>query len=89
MAAPIMIAYSCPKCRADQAILLSNSKPVSIVKCADCGRKHGRLDEIREALYNQARDEGAQKARQIYRTRPQRGSLSSTRRRRKSTGTVG
>jgi Zn ribbon nucleic-acid-binding protein len=72
MTTPIMMAYPCPKCMAGQAILPPKSDAESIVQCAQCGRKHGRLDEIRKAFADQAREEGAQKARQIYGTRSRR-----------------
>jgi Zn ribbon nucleic-acid-binding protein len=70
MTKPITISYRCPKCRAGQAILPSKSEAVGIVLCAECGRKHGRLDEVQAEVANKAREEGTQKMQQIYRNRP-------------------
>jgi uncharacterized Zn finger protein (UPF0148 family) len=66
----ITIAYPCPKCGAGQAILPPKSEALGIVLCAECGRKHGRLSEVRAELADKAREEGTQKAQHIYRTRP-------------------
>jgi DNA-directed RNA polymerase subunit RPC12/RpoP len=70
MTQPITIAYPCPKCAAGQAILPSKIEPTGIVRCAQCGRRHGRLEEVQRQLANQAREEGAQRVREVYRTRP-------------------
>ena len=70
MTKPITIAYLCPKCGARQAILPPKSEAVGIVLCAECGRKHGRLDEVQTELANKARAEATQKMQQIYRNRP-------------------
>ena len=70
MTKAITIAYPCPKCGAGHAILPSKSEAVSMVLCAECGRKHGRLDEVQKELASKAREESLQKMQQIYRNRP-------------------
>jgi uncharacterized Zn finger protein (UPF0148 family) len=70
MTQPITIAYSCPKCGTGHAILPPKSEAAGIVRCAQCGRKHGSLDEVRRQLANQAREESTQKLQRIYRNRP-------------------
>jgi DNA-directed RNA polymerase subunit RPC12/RpoP len=70
MTTPITIAYLCPKCGAGQASLPAKIDPMGIVQCAQCGREHGRLDEIQNELASKAREESSQKLRQIYRNRP-------------------
>jgi DNA-directed RNA polymerase subunit RPC12/RpoP len=70
MTTPVTIAYPCPKCRAGQAILPSKIEAAGIVRCARCGRKHGRLDEVQRQIVSKAREEGAQRKREVYRDRP-------------------
>lgn len=70
MTTPVTIAYSCPKCRAGQAILPSKIEAAGIVRCAQCGRKHGRLDDVQRQIADKAREEGAQRVREVYRIRP-------------------
>jgi uncharacterized Zn finger protein (UPF0148 family) len=70
MTSPIAIAYPCPKCGAGQAILPPKSEAAGMVRCAQCGRKHGRLDEVQKELASKAREESTQKLQQIYRNRP-------------------
>lgn len=70
MPKPITIAYPCPKCGTGQAVLPPKSETVGVVLCAGCGRKHGRLDEVRKELASKAREESSQKMQQIYRNRP-------------------
>jgi hypothetical protein len=41
-----------------------------MVRCAQCGRKHGRLDEVQKELASKAREESTQKLQQIYQNRP-------------------
>jgi len=81
MTTPIMIAYPCPKCRAGQAILPSKIGPAGMVRCAQCGRKHGRLNEVQRQLATKAREEGAQRVREVYRVRPTKKYSSSARER--------
>jgi hypothetical protein len=70
MTTPITIAYPCPDCGAEQAILPQKIEAISLVRCAQCDRPHGRLDEVQRQLSDQAREEGSRRAQQIYRTRP-------------------
>jgi DNA-directed RNA polymerase subunit RPC12/RpoP len=77
MKTPVTIAYLCLKCGAEQAILPSKIEATGLVQCVQCGRKHGRLDEVQKQLANSAREEGSQKARQIYRNRPTGKNRSS------------
>jgi predicted Zn finger-like uncharacterized protein len=70
MTIPITIAYPCPKCRAGQAILPSKIEAAGLVRCAQCGQKHGRLDEVQRQLLSKARQEGVQRVREVYRVRP-------------------
>jgi DNA-directed RNA polymerase subunit RPC12/RpoP len=70
MTTPITIAYPCLKCEAGRAILPSKIETTGIVRCTQCGRKHGRLDEVQRQLAHQAREESAQRVREVYRTRP-------------------
>ena len=60
----------CPKCGAGQAILPPKIEAAGIVRCAQCGRQHGSLDEVRKVLASKAREESLQKMQQIYRNRP-------------------
>ncbi len=64
------MAYSCPKCKAGQAILPPKIEATGIVRCAQCGQKHGRLDEVQKELANRAREESAQRMQEIYKARP-------------------
>lgn len=66
----ITIAYLCPKCATGRALLPSKIEAAGIVRCAQCGRKHGRLDAVQRQPANQAREESAQRVREIYRIRP-------------------
>jgi predicted Zn finger-like uncharacterized protein len=77
MATPVTIAYPCPNCRAGQAILPSKIEAAGTVRCAQCGRMHGRLDEVQMELASKAREESSQKMRQIYRNRPTGRNRSS------------
>ena len=77
MTTPIMIAYPCPKCGAGRAILPSKIEVTGIVLCAECGRKHGCLDEVQKELASKAREESSQKMQQIYRNRPTGKNRSS------------
>jgi Zn ribbon nucleic-acid-binding protein len=77
MTSPIAIAYPCPKCKAGQAILPPKSEAAGMVRCAQCGRKHGRLDEVQKELASKAREESTQKLQQIYRNRPTGKNRSS------------
>ena len=70
MTTPITIAYPCPKCGAGQAILPPKIEAAGAVRCAQCGQKHGRLDEVQRQLANKAREESAQRVREVYRVRP-------------------
>ena len=70
MTAPVTIAYPCPKCGAGHAILPSKIEATGVVRCAQCGRKHGRLDDVQRQLVSKAREEGAQRVREVYRVRP-------------------
>ena len=70
MITPILIAYACRKCGAVQASLPAKSEPTGIVRCTQCDRKHGRLDEVQKELAAKAREESSQKLRQIYQNRP-------------------
>jgi Zn ribbon nucleic-acid-binding protein len=70
MTSAITFAYPCPECEAAQALLPAKIDPAGIVRCAQCGRKHGRLDEVQKALASKAREDSSQKMRQIYRNRP-------------------
>jgi uncharacterized Zn finger protein (UPF0148 family) len=70
MTTPITIAYPCPKCGVGQATLPPKSEAAGMVRCAQCGRKHGRLDEVQKELASKAREESTQKMQQIYRNRP-------------------
>jgi Zn ribbon nucleic-acid-binding protein len=70
MATPITIAYPCPQCTGGQVILPSMIEAAGVVRCAQCGRKHGRLDEVQKELAGKAREESSQKMQRIYRTRP-------------------
>jgi hypothetical protein len=72
----IVIAYPCRECEAGQAILLQGIGAPGILHCLQCGRQHGSLSEIQRELADRAREEGARKARQIYRTRPFRRKYS-------------
>ena len=72
MKTPVTIAYPCPQCGAGQAILPSKIEAAGMVHCAQCGQKHGRLDEVQRQLANRAREESAQRMREINRTRPTR-----------------
>lgn len=78
MTAPIMIAYPCPECAAGRAILPPKSEAADMVRCAGCGRQHGRLDAVQRHLADQARSEGAQRARDIYRVRLTQKNRGST-----------
>jgi Zn ribbon nucleic-acid-binding protein len=81
MTTPITFAYPCPKCEAGQAILPPKAEAAGIVRCAQCGRKHGRLDEVQNELATKAREEGAQRVRQVYRVRPTKKYGNSARER--------
>jgi len=70
MTQPVTIAYPCPKCRGGQAILPSKIEAAGVVRCAQCDRKHGRLDEVQKELASKAREESTQNMQQIYRSRP-------------------
>ena len=70
MTTPITIAYLCPKCGAGQAILPFKIEATGFVRCAQCGRQHGRLAEVQKELASKAREESLQKMQQIYRNRP-------------------
>jgi hypothetical protein len=48
-----------------------------MVRCAQCGRKHGHLDEVQKELADKAREESSQKMQQIYRNRPTGKNRSS------------
>jgi predicted Zn finger-like uncharacterized protein len=72
MMTSIMIAYPCPKCGAGQAILPSKIDAAAVVRCAQCGQTHGRLDEVQWQLASRAREEGVQRMQGINRTRPTR-----------------
>jgi Zn ribbon nucleic-acid-binding protein len=76
MTKPITFAYPCPKCGAGQALLPTKIDPAGIVRCAQCGRRHGRLNEVQKELASKARDESSQKLQQIYRNRPTRKNRS-------------
>lgn len=77
MATRITIAYPCPHCRAGQAILPSKIEAAGIVRCAQCCRLHGRLDEVQKELASKALEESSHKMRQIYRNRPTRKNRST------------
>jgi uncharacterized Zn finger protein (UPF0148 family) len=77
MTQPITIAYSCPKCGTGHAILPPKSEAAGMVRCAQCGRKHGRLDKVQKELASKARAESSQKMQQIYRNRPTGKNRSS------------
>ncbi|QRM28686.1 hypothetical protein [Microvirga sp. VF16] len=77
MTKPITFAYPCAKCGAGQAILPAKIEAMSVVQCVQCGRKHGRLDEVQKQLATKAREESFQKMRQIYRNRPTGKNRSS------------
>jgi hypothetical protein len=77
MTTPVTIAYPCPKCGAGQAVLPSRIEAAGLVRCAQCGRKHGRLDEVQRQIAGKAREEGAQRKREIYRVRPTQKYCSS------------
>lgn len=66
----VTIAYPCPTCGTGQAFLPVRSDATRMVRCARCDRQHGRLEEVRQEIAHQAREEAAQRARQIYRLRP-------------------
>jgi DNA-directed RNA polymerase subunit RPC12/RpoP len=70
MTTPITIAYPCPKCGAGQAILPSKIEAAAMVRCAQCGRKHGRLGEVQRQIAGKALEESTQRKREIYRVRP-------------------
>jgi uncharacterized Zn finger protein (UPF0148 family) len=70
MTTPITIAYLCPKCGTGQAILPPKIEAAGVVRCAQCGRQHGRLDEVQKELASKAREDSLQKMQQIYRNRP-------------------
>jgi uncharacterized Zn finger protein (UPF0148 family) len=76
MTTPITFAYPCPKCGTGQAILPPKIEAAGMVRCAQCGRKHGRLDEVQKELASKAREESSQKMQQIYRNRPTRKNRS-------------
>jgi hypothetical protein len=48
-----------------------------MVRCAQCGREHGRLDKVQKELASKAREESSQKVQQIYRNRPTGKNRSS------------
>ena len=77
MTTPIAIAYPCPKCGAGRAILPPKIEAAGLVRCAQCGRQHGRLAEVQKELANKAREESSQKMQQIYRNRPTGKNRSS------------
>jgi Zn ribbon nucleic-acid-binding protein len=77
MTKPITFAYPCPKCGVRQAILPLKSEAAGIVQCVQCGRKHGRLEDVQKALASKAREESSQKMQQINRNRPTRKNRSS------------
>jgi uncharacterized Zn finger protein (UPF0148 family) len=66
MTTPITFAYPCPKCGTGQAILPPKIEAAGMVRCAQCGRKRGRLDEVQKELASKAREESSQKMQQIY-----------------------
>jgi hypothetical protein len=70
MTTPVTIAYPCPKCGAGQAILPLKIEAAGMVRCVQCGRKHGRLDEVQRQLVSKAREEGAKRVQEVYRVRP-------------------
>jgi uncharacterized Zn finger protein (UPF0148 family) len=70
MTKPITIAYPCPKCGVGQAILPPKIEAAGAVRCVQCGQKHGCLDEVQRQLANKAREESAQRVREVYRVRP-------------------
>jgi hypothetical protein len=72
MTRSVLIAFRCPDCGAPQAALPSRADAASVVRCAECGREHGNLREIRSILSEQARADAARKARHIYQSRPKR-----------------
>jgi DNA-directed RNA polymerase subunit M/transcription elongation factor TFIIS len=59
MTTPVTIASPCPKCGAGQAILPSKIEAAGVVRCAQCGPKHERLDEVQRKLASKAREESA------------------------------
>ena len=67
---PVTFAYPCPRCEAAQAVLPPKIEAAGIVRCVQCGRQHGRLDEVRKELASTAREESFHKMQQIYRNRP-------------------
>ena len=77
MTEPITIAYPCPKCGVGRAILPPKLEATGVVRCVQCGKQHGRLDEVQRQLANWAREESFQKMRQIYRNRPTAKNRSS------------
>jgi uncharacterized Zn finger protein (UPF0148 family) len=70
MTTPVTIAYLCPKCGAGQAILPPKIEAAGMVRCAQCGRQHGSLDEVQKEITRKAREDSSQKMQQIYRNRP-------------------
>ncbi len=77
MTQPVTIAYPCLKCGAGQAILPPKIEAAGLVRCFQCGREHGRLDEVQKELANKAREESSHKLQQIYRNRPTGKNRSS------------
>ncbi|WP_262271868.1 hypothetical protein [Microvirga yunnanensis] len=70
MMTPITFAYPCPKCGDGQAILPPRIEAAGMVRCAQCGRAHGSLDEVQQEIATKAREEGAQRVREVYKVRP-------------------
>jgi uncharacterized Zn finger protein (UPF0148 family) len=77
MTKAVTLAYLCPKCGTGQAIVPPKSEAAGIVRCAQCGRKQGRLDEVQQQLASKAREESTPKMQQIYRHRPTGKNRSS------------
>ena len=72
MTTPITIAYLCPKCGAGQAILPPKIEAAGMVRCAQCGRQHGSLDEVQKEITSKAHEDSPQKMRRILPKPPHR-----------------
>jgi len=81
MSGSVTIAYLCPKCGAKHAVLPPKSETAGTVRCSQCGRAHGSLDEVQKEIATKAREEGAQRVRQVYRVRPTKKYGNSARER--------
>jgi transposase-like protein len=74
----IQIPYPCPHCNSTRAGVPLKPRGCTDVKCADCGRRLGDLSDIRREIAQQARDDGSQLAKRIYRQGSTRGKLWQT-----------